>query len=65
MSFHPKAYLFYSAAGTAEAAFVGSSNLSGPGLDGGIEWNLLVGAIDELKQRFMVLWLDHRSSAVD
>ncbi len=61
VSFHPKAYLFYSAAGTAEAAFVGSSNLSGPGLHGGIEWNLLVGAIDELKQRFMVLWLDHRS----
>jgi diadenosine tetraphosphate (Ap4A) HIT family hydrolase/HKD family nuclease len=61
VSFHPKAYLFYSAAGTAEAAFVGSSNLSGSGLDGGIEWNLLVGAIDELKQRFLVLWLDHRS----
>jgi superfamily II DNA or RNA helicase/diadenosine tetraphosphate (Ap4A) HIT family hydrolase/HKD family nuclease len=60
VSFHPKAYLFYSAAGTAEAAFVGSSNLSSSGLDGGIEWNLLVGAIDELKQRFLVLWLDHR-----
>ncbi len=62
VSFHPKAYLFHSAAGTAEAAFVGSSNLSGPGLHGGIEWNLLVGAIDELKQRFMVLWLDPRSA---
>ncbi|MGO9152279.1 DEAD/DEAH box helicase family protein [Mycobacterium sp.] len=61
VSFHPKAYLFYSAAGSAEAAFVGSSNLSRPGLDGGIEWNLLVGAIDELKQRFLSLWHDHRS----
>ena len=61
VSFHPKAYLFYSAEGRAEAAFVGSSNLSGPGLYGGIESNLLVGAINELKQRFLVLWLDHRS----
>jgi superfamily II DNA or RNA helicase/diadenosine tetraphosphate (Ap4A) HIT family hydrolase/HKD family nuclease len=64
VSFHPKAYLFYSAAGRAEAAFVGSSNLSGSGLDGGIEWNLLVGAIDELKQRFLALWLDHRSMSL-
>ena len=43
------------------AAFVGSSNLSGSGLNGGIEWNLLVGTIDELRERFLVLWLDHRS----
>ncbi|ORV46715.1 DUF3427 domain-containing protein [Mycobacterium conspicuum] len=62
VSFHPKAYLFYSAAEAAEAAFVGSSNLSGSGLDGGIEWNLMVGTIDELKQRFTVLWTDHRSA---
>ncbi len=32
-----------------------------PALDGGIEWNLLVGSIDELKERFLVLWLDPRS----
>ncbi len=61
VSFHPKAYLFYSSHGRAQAAFVGSSNLSGSGLAGGIEWNLLVGAIDELKERFLVLWLDQRS----
>lgn len=61
LSFHPKAYLFYSAEGRAGAAFVGSSNLSGSGLDGGIEWNLLVGAIGELRERFLVLWLDRRS----
>lgn len=61
VSFHPKAYLFYSAEGRSEAAFVGSSNLSGPGLGGGIEWNLLVGAIGELRERFLVLWLDRRS----
>lgn len=61
VSFHPKAYLFYSADGQSEAAFVGSSNLSRSALDGGIEWNLLVGAIVELKERFLVLWLDGRS----
>ncbi len=60
ISFHPKAYLFYSASG-AEAAFVGSSNLSGQGLNGGMEWNLLVGASRELRERFLVLWLDPRS----
>lgn len=62
VSFHPKAYLFYAAEGDAEAAFVGSSNLSKSALDGGIEWNLRVGSIDELKARFLVLWLDGRSS---
>lgn len=61
VSFHPKAYLFYSAAGRPEAAFVGSSNLSRSALSGGIEWNLLVGSIQELKERFLVLWLDGRS----
>ena len=65
VSFHPKAYLFYSADGQAEAAFVGSSNLSKSALGGGIEWNLLVGSIDELKERFLVLWLDGRSHAAD
>ncbi|OBA95582.1 restriction endonuclease subunit R [Mycolicibacterium fortuitum] len=61
VSFHPKAYLFYSSEGRADAAFVGSSNLSKSALDGGIEWNLLVGSIDELKERFLALWDDARS----
>jgi superfamily II DNA or RNA helicase/diadenosine tetraphosphate (Ap4A) HIT family hydrolase/HKD family nuclease len=61
VSFHPKAYLFYSSHGRPEAAFVGSSNLSGSGLAGGIEWNVLIGPIDELKERFLALWLDQRS----
>ena len=61
VSFHPKGYLFYSSAGRRGAAFVGSSNLSGSGLAGGIEWNLLVGAIEELCDRFLILWLDARS----
>ncbi|WP_024440929.1 DUF3427 domain-containing protein [Mycobacterium sp. UM_WGJ] len=61
VSFHPKAYLFYSSHGRAEAAFVGSSNLSRSGLDSGIEWNLLVGATAELRERFQALWRDERS----
>lgn len=61
ISFHPKAYLFYSSDNSIEAAFVGSSNISGQGLAGGIEWNLLVGAIHDLKERFSVLWGDPRS----
>jgi len=60
-SFHPKAYLFYSAADGGSAAFVGSSNLSSSALQGGIEWNLLVDGFDMLKERFLVLWLDARS----
>ncbi|WP_168702510.1 DUF3427 domain-containing protein [Gordonia paraffinivorans] len=61
-SFHPKAYLFYSSSAyTSEAAFVGSSNLSRSGLSGGIEWNLQVGSIDDLKRGFEDLWSDPRS----
>ncbi len=61
VSFHPKAYLFYSSSERTGAAFVGSSNMSGQGLSGGIEWNLLVGAVNELRDRFLALWLDQRS----
>ena len=61
VSFHPKAYLFYTAHGRAEASFVGSSNLSKSGLDGGIEWNLLIGATEALRERFSALWGDPRS----
>lgn len=64
VSFHPKAYLFYSTHGRAEAAFVGSSNLSHAGLSGGIEWNLLVDAVDDLRQSFTNLWVDPRSIAL-
>lgn len=60
-SFHPKAYLFWSTAGQGAAAFVGSSNLSGSGLAGGIEWNLLVDGIGSLRERFVELWDDDRS----
>ena len=61
VSFHPKAYIFHSAAGDAEAAFVGSSNLSQSGLDGGIEWNLLIGSAREVRDSFLTLWNDSRA----
>lgn len=61
VSFHPKAYIFYSAAGGHEAAFVGSSNVSRSGLDGGIEWNLLIGSARDVRDSFSNLWNDHRA----
>ena len=40
-SFHPKAYIFYDLDGQG-TAFVGSSNLTWPALQGGVEWNYRV-----------------------
>ena len=40
IAFHPKAYIFWSSAGETAAGYVGSSNLSASGIDGGVEWNL-------------------------
>ncbi|MCY3953682.1 MAG: phospholipase D-like domain-containing protein [bacterium] len=37
VAFHPKAYIFRSSAGEAAAGYVGSSNLSASGIDGGVE----------------------------
>jgi superfamily II DNA or RNA helicase/HKD family nuclease/diadenosine tetraphosphate (Ap4A) HIT family hydrolase len=61
VSFHPKAYIFYSAGGGDEAAFVGSSNVSQSGLDGGIEWNLLIGSARDARDSFLKLWNDRRA----
>ena len=55
-SFHPKAYLFHSASSAAAEGFVGSSNLSRSGIDGGIEWNLGTKAVNQLRQSFELLW---------
>jgi len=55
-SFHPKAYLFRSSNGNQAQGFVGSSNLSRSGIDGGIEWNLGTTAVDDLVQSFDQLW---------
>lgn len=60
-SFHPKAYLFSSAAGTAAAAFVGSNNLSASGIAGGIEWAIRADQAAPLLTAFERLWADPRS----
>jgi superfamily II DNA or RNA helicase/diadenosine tetraphosphate (Ap4A) HIT family hydrolase/HKD family nuclease len=64
-SFHPKAYIFRSSTGTDGRAFVGSSNLSRSGIDGGIEWSLETGEVAVLVSSFDELWRDARSSIVD
>lgn len=48
VAFHPKAYIFWSSAGEAAAGYVGSSNLSASGIDGGVEWNLGVDRVEQL-----------------
>lgn len=63
-SFHPKAYLFYSASNKLGTSFVGSSNLSRSGLQEGVEWNLQTDHIDELLNEFEVLWKDKHSTVL-
>jgi superfamily II DNA or RNA helicase/HKD family nuclease len=60
-SFHPKAYLFWSADGAAAAAFVGSNNLSASGIAGGIEWAIGADQAGPLLTAFERLWSDPRS----
>ena len=60
-SFHPKAYLFWSADGAAAAAFVGSNNLSASGIAGGIEWAIGADQAAPLLTAFERLWSDPRS----
>ena len=60
-SFHPKAYLFSSADGTAAATFVGSNNLSASGIGGGIEWAVGANQAALLLVAFERLWTDPRS----
>ena len=60
-SFHPKAYLFSSADGTAAATFVGSNNLSAAGIAGGIEWAIGADRAAPLLTAFERLWSDPRS----
>jgi superfamily II DNA or RNA helicase/diadenosine tetraphosphate (Ap4A) HIT family hydrolase/HKD family nuclease len=60
-SFHPKAYLFWSADGAAAVAFVGSNNLSASGIAGGIEWAIGADQAGPLLAAFERLWSDPRS----
>ncbi len=59
-SFHPKAYIFASAA-EDDVAFVGSSNLSRSGISAGVEWNLEVDDVEHLVAEFEELWNDRRT----
>ena len=61
VSFHPKAYLFWSADGASARAFVGSSNLSRSGIAGGVEWSVGVEQVKPLVAAFERLWADPRS----
>ncbi len=61
-SFHPKAYLFSAADGSAAAAFVGSNNLSASGIAGGIEWTVTAEQVQPLLTAFEGLWSDPRST---
>ena len=65
MSFHPKAYLFRSSYSSTAGGFVGSSNLSGSGIDGGVEWNLGVNRLAPLVESFERLWDNRRCIPVD
>ena len=60
-SFHPKAYLFHSSSTPDAEGFVGSSNLSRSGIDGGIEWNLGTRGVGQLLRSFDLLWSDSRA----
>ncbi len=65
VAFHPKAYIFWSSAGETAAGYVGSSNLSASGIDGGVEWNLGTDRVDQLVAGFESLWTDGRSKPLD
>jgi superfamily II DNA or RNA helicase/diadenosine tetraphosphate (Ap4A) HIT family hydrolase len=78
MSFHPKAYLFYTSdhpttnhPTTGHSAFIGSSNLSRMALQTGIEWNYHVdpaihgGGFGAMKAAFEDLLRDPRTKRVD
>ena len=65
IAFHPKAYIFWSSAGGTAAGYVGSSNLSASGIDGGVEWNLGTDRVEQLVAGFESLWTDERSEPLD
>lgn len=64
LSFHPKAYLFWSSGTGDGVGFVGSSNMSRSGLSSGIEWNMRTDELLLLREGFERLWLDGRSQVL-
>ncbi len=65
VAFHPKSYLFWSSRSERAMSFVGSSNLSRSGLDGGVEWNLGVPTAGPMREAFERLWADDRTFELD
>lgn len=65
VSFHPKGYLFWSSRSDRAVSYVGSSNLSRSGLDGGVEWNLGVPHVRPMLEAFDRLWQDPRAVVPD
>ena len=65
IAFHPKAYILWSSAGETAAGYVGSSNLSSFGIDGGVEWNLGTDRVEQLVAGFESLWSERGSMAHD
>ena len=65
-SFHPKAYMLWGTTPDPSHAlsFVGSANLSRPGLSTGVEWTTTVrdrSTLTAMRDAFEQLWLDPRS----
>lgn len=58
LSFHPKAYLFSSSKTNHSEGFIGSSNLSRSGIDGGVEWNVSLKDVTRPLESFARLWND-------
>ncbi len=65
VSFHPKSYIFWSTTSPIAAGFVGSSNLSAAGIDGGVEWNVGTRDVAPLRASFEAVWADPRCETLD
>lgn len=65
LSFHPKSYIFWSSTSAFASGFVGSSNLSASGVGSGVEWNVGVRQVSQLRASFDGVWEDPRSTPLD
>ncbi|MEN9644057.1 MAG: hypothetical protein RL238_726 [Actinomycetota bacterium] len=65
VSFHPKSYIFWSSTSRLAAGFVGSSNLSAAGIDGGVEWNVGTRDVARLRASFDGVWDDPRCEPLE
>ena len=58
LSFHPKSYIFWSSTSAFASGFVGSSNLSASGVGSGVEWNVGVRQVGQVRASFVGVWQD-------